>query len=63
MLGLFFSNSFFYLCRKNNEINNRNLSAKMIVQVHDELVFDCPNDELEELKNSKSVFIKIKITI
>ena len=23
----------------------------MIVQVHDELVFDCPNDELEELKN------------
>lgn len=33
-----------------NEIKKNNLRAKMIVQVHDELVFDCPKDELEELK-------------
>ena len=33
-----------------NELKKRNLSAKMIVQVHDELVFDCPKDEFDELK-------------
>ena len=33
-----------------NEIKKKNLSTKMIVQVHDELVFDCPKDEFEELK-------------
>ena len=33
-----------------NELNNRNLSSKMILQVHDELVFDVPIDEIDELK-------------
>ena len=29
---------------------DQKFKAKMIVQVHDELVFDCPKDELEDLK-------------
>lgn len=31
------------------QISQRNLSAKMILQVHDELVFDLPAEELEDL--------------
>jgi DNA polymerase-1 len=33
-----------------NELINRNLRSKMILQVHDELVFDVYNPELEEMK-------------
>ena len=33
-----------------NELTKRNLSAKMIMQVHDELVFELPKSELEEVK-------------
>ena len=33
------------------ELTRRNLSAKMIMQVHDELVFELPKEELEEVKN------------
>ena len=33
-----------------NEIKNRKLQSKMILQVHDELVFDALKTELEELK-------------
>lgn len=33
-----------------NEIKNRNLKSKMILQVHDELVFDAWLDEVDELK-------------
>lgn len=32
-----------------NQINKRGLAAKMVLQIHDELVFDTPNKELEEL--------------
>ena len=32
------------------EMSNKNLRAKMILQVHDELVFDVPHDEVETLK-------------
>ena len=32
-----------------NEMNKRNLKSKMIIQVHDELVFDCLIDEKDEL--------------
>jgi DNA polymerase-1 len=34
-----------------NEFNFRNLKSKMILQVHDELVFDVYIDELEEVKS------------
>lgn len=32
-----------------NQINSKNLRAKMILQIHDELVFDVPAQELKEL--------------
>lgn len=34
-----------------NEMEKRHLQSKMILQIHDELVFDCVNDELEEMKS------------
>lgn len=33
-----------------HELIQKKFKAKMIVQVHDELVFDCPQNELEDLK-------------
>ena len=33
------------------EIKSRNLKSKMILQVHDELIFDVVKDELEEIKS------------
>ena len=33
------------------EITKRNLKTKMIIQVHDELIFDTPEEEIEEVKN------------
>ena len=32
------------------EINSEKLESMMILQIHDELVFEFPNDELDELK-------------
>ncbi len=32
------------------EINNKGLKSKLILQVHDELIFDVPKNELEEMK-------------
>ena len=34
----------------NNELKRRKLSAKMIIQVHDEILIDCPKNELETVK-------------
>ena len=34
-----------------NEFNKRNLKSKMLIQVHDELIFNVYNDELDEVKN------------
>lgn len=33
------------------ELNKRNLKSKMLMQIHDELVFNVVNDELEEVKS------------
>ena len=33
-----------------NELKKENLKAKIIIQVHDELLIDCPKDELEKVK-------------
>ena len=41
-----------------NELNDSNLDAKMILQVHDELVFDVPKSEVESL--SKIVIDKMQ---
>jgi DNA polymerase-1 len=32
------------------EIRGRNLRSRMLLQVHDELVFEVPNDELDTMK-------------
>ena len=32
-----------------NEMKNKNMKSKMIIQVHDELVFDCLDDEKDQL--------------
>ena len=32
-----------------NEMKNKNMKSKMIIQVHDELVFDCLKDEKDDL--------------
>ena len=34
-----------------NEFKKRNLKSKILVQVHDELVIDCKNDELDIVKS------------
>jgi len=34
-----------------NEMQKRNMKSKMILQVHDELIFDCYKEELQELKS------------
>lgn len=33
-----------------NEFKDKNLKAKMVIQVHDELVFDCPKEEFNIVK-------------
>ena len=33
-----------------NEFKKRHLKTKMVIQVHDELVFDCVNEELDIVK-------------
>lgn len=38
------------MIRIHNELKNRNLKSKMILQVHDELNFNVPMEELEEVK-------------
>ncbi|MCB2154519.1 DNA polymerase I [bacterium] len=38
------------MIRIDREIRQRGLEARMILQVHDELIFDVPQDELEALK-------------
>jgi DNA polymerase-1 len=38
------------MVRIDSEIKRRGLRAKMVLQIHDELVFDVPREEVEELK-------------
>ena len=33
-----------------NKINKNNLKSKMILQIHDELVIDTKNEEIEDIK-------------
>ena len=54
-----------------NEFNKRNLKAKMIIQVHDELLFDCPIEEQEEvlgivkdiMENTYKLNVPLKVDI
>ena len=38
------------MVRMPNALNDAGLKAKMLLQVHDELVFEVPNDEVEATK-------------
>ena len=50
-----------------NQIQSRNLKSRMIIQVHDELVFDVYKPELEEVKvlvkNSMENVIKLTVPL
>lgn len=54
-----------------NEITEQKLKAKMILQVHDELVFDVPNNEIDNVKriveekmvNAIPLSVKLKVDI
>lgn len=53
------------------EFNTRNLRSKMVLQVHDELVFDCVKDEVdgvvklvrEKMEKALSLSVPIKVSI
>ena len=51
----------------NNEIKNKNLNSKMILQVHDELVFDVQKSELniisKIIKNKMEDFSEFKVPL
>ena len=38
------------MIRIDQELRQRNLKSKMLLQVHDELVFEVPEDEIETMK-------------
>ena len=50
-----------------NELKKRKLKSKLILQVHDELIFDVPNDEIELMKTlipeimSNAIKMKVKL--
>ena len=50
-----------------NEIIKRKLTGKMVLQVHDELVFDIPKDELTEMsevvKKAMEEVVKLKVPV
>ena len=53
------------------KLNNKNLRAKIIIQVHDELLIDCPKNELdevvkivrEEMENATKLNVPLKVDI
>ncbi|WP_027365521.1 DNA polymerase I [Desulfotruncus alcoholivorax] len=46
------------MVRINTELKKRHMKTKMILQVHDELIFDVPQDELEKTKNMVKEFME-----
>ena len=38
------------MVKLHNILKEKNLKTKMLLQVHDELIFDVPEDEIEEVK-------------
>lgn len=51
------------MIRIHDEIKKRNLKSKMLLQVHDELVFDAHKSELEELKVMVENHMKHALTL
>lgn len=54
-----------------NEFKDKNLKAKMVIQVHDELVFDCPKEEFDivreivqrVMENTYKLSVPLKVDI
>lgn len=50
-----------------NKLNKLNLRAKLILQIHDELIIDCPKEELETvkqiLKSEMELVAKLKVPL
>ena len=52
-----------------SQITGNKLNSKMLLQVHDELIFECPEDEISEIKdildklmtNSLELLVPLKI--
>lgn len=55
----------------NDALTKSNLDARMLLQVHDELIFECPKDELEdlivmvrdEMENAITLTVPLKVDI
>lgn len=58
------------MCRIHDKLISQNLKSKMILQVHDELLFEVPEDELEimsemvvnEMENAVQLKVPLKVT-
>ena len=50
-----------------NRFKELNLKSKLILQVHDELIFDCTNDEIElvktEVKNIMENIVSLSVPL
>jgi len=46
-----------------NELNKRKLQVKLIMQIHDELIFDAPGNEVEEVKTIVREFMEAAIKL
>ena len=57
------------MIRVSDRIRKENLNAKMILQVHDELVFELPENEIEQMKDiveyemSNSMELKVPVQV
>ncbi|HHX48926.1 MAG TPA: DNA polymerase I [Clostridiales bacterium] len=55
------------MIKVNNELKNNSCKAKLILQVHDELILECPNEEIEFvsslLKTNMENVIKLKVPL
>jgi len=59
------------MIRIDNEFKNRNINAKFLLQIHDELIFDVPKDELdivievvrENMQNALKLDVPIKVNV
>ena len=41
----------FKIIQSKCKVNHENIQSKLVLQIHDELIFDVKNDELEKVEN------------
>jgi DNA polymerase-1 len=55
------------MIKVNEEFKKNNIESKLILQVHDELIFDCLNNEIDKVKeivtNTMENVIKLDVPI